>query len=249
MYVEGSKKNKNEKLLFKIIDELINKKFTKKSLILSCGGGVVGDVSAMAASLYLRGMIFINIPTTMTSIVDSCIGGKTAVNHKNFINSMGAAIILKCFYIKNMIELLPQREFIAGFAEIIKSGLLNDKKILKIIDKKIIKIFDRDFNILREIITLTLKTKIKFFLNDIFENNQRLFLNFGHTFAHAIEMSLQSKISDVIRHGEAVGIGMLCEIYYTEGKSKNYNLLKKYLSSFGLPHNIQGFFKKIIKFV
>ncbi len=245
MYVEGSKKNKNEKLLFKIIDELINKKFTKKSLILSCGGGVVGDVSAMAASLYLRGMIYYHIPSTMTAIVDSCIGGKTGINYKNIINSMGSYYHPQNVFIsKNMIELLPQREFIAGFAEIIKSGLLNDKKILKILDKKIIKIFDRDFNILREIITLTLKTKIKFFINDIFENNQRLFLNFGHTFAHAIEMSLQSKISDVIRHGEAVGIGMLCEIYYTEGKSKNYNLLKKYLSSFGLPHNIQGFFKK-----
>ena len=100
----------------------------------------------------------------MTAIVDSCIGGKTGINYKNIINSMGSYYHPQNVFIsKNMIELLPQREFIAGFAEIIKSGLLNDKKILKILDKKIIKIFDRDFNILREIITLTLKTKIKFF--------------------------------------------------------------------------------------
>lgn len=129
LYVEGSKKNKNEKLLFKIIDELINKGFTKKSLILSCGGGVVGDVSALAASLYLRGMIYYHIPTTMTAIVDSCIGGKTGINYKNIINSIGSYYHPQNVFVsKNVINLLPQREFIAGFAEIIKSGLLNDKK-------------------------------------------------------------------------------------------------------------------------
>ena len=89
LYVEGSKKNKNKELLFKIIDELIKQKFTKKSVILSCGGGVVGDVSALAASLYLRGTIYYHIPTTMTAIVDSCIGGKTGINYNNIINSMG----------------------------------------------------------------------------------------------------------------------------------------------------------------
>lgn len=243
LYVEGSKKNKNKELLFKIIDELIKKKFTKKSVILSCGGGVIGDVSAMAASLYLRGTIYYHIPTTMTAIVDSCIGGKTAINYKNIINSMGSYYHPQNVFIsKNIIELLPKREFNSGFAEIIKSGLLNNRKILKIIDSNISDIFKRNFNILREMIFLTLKSKIKFFINDIYENNQRLCLNFGHTFAHAIEMSLQTKNGDVIRHGEAVGIGMLCEIFYTEGKSKNFYLLKKYLEIFNLPINLEKYY-------
>lgn len=245
LYIEGSKKNKNEKLLFKIIDELINRRFTKKSLILSCGGGVVGDVSALAASLYLRGMFYYHIPTTMTAIVDSCIGGKTGINYKNIINSMGNYYHPQNVFIsKNVINLLPQREFKAGFAEIIKSGFINDKKILKMLDEKIIKILERDFSVLKELINLTLKTKIKFFINDVYENNQRLFLNFGHTFAHAIEMALQTKKNDIIRHGEAVGIGMLCEIFYTEGKSKNFIKLKKQLENFGLPFNIQSLIKR-----
>jgi len=78
--VNGAKINKNEKLLFQIIDKLIEKKFSKKSVLLSCGGGVIGDVSALAASLYLRGLIYFHIPTTMTAIVDSCLGGKTGIN-------------------------------------------------------------------------------------------------------------------------------------------------------------------------
>jgi 3-dehydroquinate synthase len=245
LYVEGSKNNKNKNLLFKIIDELIKKKFTKKSLIISCGGGVVGDVSAMAASLYLRGMIYFHVPTTMTAIVDSCIGGKTGINYKNIINSMGSYYHPQNVFIsKNIIELLPRREFIAGFAEIIKSGFLNDQKILNILKNNTFNIFERNFEIIRKIISLALRTKIKFFLNDVYENNQRLCLNFGHTFAHAVEMSLQSKKNDVLRHGEAVAIGMLCEVYYTEGKSKNFILLKKYLKLFKLPTNIEGFYKK-----
>ena len=79
MELEGAKVNKNEKLLFKIIDILIKNNFTKKSVVISCGGGVVGDVSALASSIYLRGLIYFHIPTTMTAIVDSCIGGKTGI--------------------------------------------------------------------------------------------------------------------------------------------------------------------------
>ena len=119
---------------------------------------------------------------------------------------------------------------------------MNDKKILKIIKKDISEIHERDFKTLREIVFLTLKTKIKFFVNDIYENNQRLCLNFGHTFAHAIEMALQTNKGDVIRHGEAVGIGMLCEIFYNEGKSKNFYRLKKYLELFKLPTSIEKFY-------
>ena len=100
--VNASKKNKNEKFLFKIIDTLIKKKFTKKSVLVSCGGGVIGDVSALASSLYLRGLIYFHIPTTMTSIVDSCLGGKTGINYKQIINSVGNyyhaknVLFLKC---------------------------------------------------------------------------------------------------------------------------------------------------------
>ena len=246
--IEGSKHNKNEKLLFKIIDKLIEKKFSKKSVLLSCGGGVIGDVSALAASLYLRGMIYYHIPTTMTAIVDSCLGGKTGINYKNIINSMGNYFHSQNVFIsKNIIELIPDREYFSGVPEIIKCGIIDNKKILSMLKKNKKKIINRDYNFLSKLIRLTLNTKIKFFKDDIYENSKRMNLNFGHTFAHAIEMAIKKKDSDVIRHGEAVGIGMLCEIYYSEGKSEKFKFLCDLLKLYNLPTSLESFAKKYNK--
>lgn len=242
--VDGEKKNKNYKLLFSIINKLIKKKFTKKSVIISCGGGVIGDVSALASSLYLRGLIYFHIPTTMTAIVDSCIGGKTGINYKGIINAFGNYYHpLNVYISKNIINLIPKREFYAGIPEILKCGLIDNKKIIKILlNSK--KLFDkRNFDFLSSLIKLTLQTKIKFFKNDVYENNKRLNLNFGHTFAHAIEMSLD-KNRDVIRHGEAVGIGLLNEIYYYGERNKNFLLVRKILRKYNLPINIKKFLNK-----
>lgn len=242
--VDGEKKNKNYNLLFNIINKLIKKKFTKKSVIISCGGGVIGDVSALASSLYLRGLIYFHIPTTMTAIVDSCIGGKTAINYKGIINAVGNYYHpLNVYISKNIINLIPEREYLAGVPEIIKCALINNKKIIKILINNKKSYIKRNFEFLSNLIKLTLQTKIKFFKNDIFENNRRLSLNFGHTFAHAIEMALD-KSNDIIRHGEAVGIGLLSEIYYHGGKNKNFLLTRKILRQYNLPINIKKFFNK-----
>ena len=237
--VTGSKINKNEKLLFKIIDKLIEKKFTKKSVLLSCGGGVVGDVAALASSLYLRGLIYFHIPTTMTAIIDSCLGGKTGINYRKIINSIGNYYHPQNVFIsKNIVELIPDREFIAGIPEIIKCGLIDNKEILNLIKLNRENCLNRNYIFLSKLIKLTLYTKVKFFKNDVFEKSKRLNLNFGHTFAHAIEMALANQRTDLIRHGEAVGIGILCEIFYTEGKSKNFQLVKDLLNYFNLPTNL-----------
>ncbi len=237
--VNGSKINKNEKLLFQIIDKLIEKKFTKKSVLLSCGGGVVGDVAALASSLYLRGLIYFHIPTTMTAIIDSCLGGKTGINYKNIINSIGNYYHPQNVFIsKNVIELIPHREFTSGIPEIIKCGLIDNKKILSLLRSNKEDCLRRDYNFLSKLIKLTLRTKVKFFKDDVFEKSKRLNLNFGHTFAHAIEMALENTKTDLIRHGEAVGIGILCEIFYTEGKSKNFELVKNLLNLYNLPTNL-----------
>ena len=168
-------------------------------------------------------MIYFHIPTTMTAIVDSCLGGKTGINYKNIINSVGNYYHSQNVFIsRNVIELIPNREFFSGVPEIIKCGMINNKKIILMLKKHKDKCIQRNYNFLSKLIKLALKTKIKFFKNDVYEQSQRLNLNFGHTFAHAIEMSLKGKKTDLIRHGEAVGIGMLCEIYYTEGKNKKH---------------------------
>ncbi len=237
----GEKLNKNEKLLFKILDILLENNFTKKSVVISMGGGVIGDVSALASNLYLRGLNYICIPTTMTAIVDSSIGGKTAINYKGVTNSIGTYYHPKCvFILEEIIKNLPEREYIAGIPEILKCGIIGDSTIVKILNFKKTEILKRDTQIVFRLCYLTLKTKIKFFLNDVFENNKRLNLNFGHTFAHAIEMAIEQKMKkDFIRHGEAVGIGMLCEIFYERTKNeKIYNFVKKILLSFNLPINL-----------
>lgn len=243
LYVEGSKKNKNFKTFLKIIDKLFKKKFSKNSVLISCGGGVVGDVSGMAASLYLRGLNYFHIPTTMTAIIDSCIGGKNGINFKNIINSLGTYYHPKNVYIsKTIIHYLPNREYISGIPEIIKCSLIDKSNLINYLKKRN-KIIQRDFSFLSKIIKETLISKIKFFQNDVKEKNFRLMLNFGHTFAHAIESSLEKNLGkrkEVLRHGEAVGLGLLCEIYYTNGKNKIFRQIRDILKLYSLPINLKS---------
>lgn len=243
LYVQGSKKNKNLKTFFKIIDKLFEKKFTKNSVLISCGGGVIGDVSGLSASLYLRGLNYYHIPTTMTAIIDSCIGGKNGINFKNIINSIGTYYHPKNVYIsKTIINYLPKREFISGIPEIIKCCLIDKPNLLKYLKRKD-KITRREFVFLSKIIKDTLISKIKFFKNDVKEKNYRLMLNFGHTFAHAIESSLDKNLNnkkEILRHGEAVGLGLLCEIYYQNGKNKTFYQVKDLLNLYSLPTNLKS---------
>jgi 3-dehydroquinate synthase len=240
----GNKKNKNQKILFKIIDLMIHNKFTKKSLLISFGGGVLGDVCALAASLYYRGLIYFHIPSTMTAIVDSCIGGKTAINYNKIINSVGNYYHPHCVFIfHEIIEKLPEREFLSGVPEIIKCGLIKNNNILSLISINKEKFLNKDLNIIKKIVLKTLETKIFFFKKDIYENKERLMLNFGHTFAHAIEMTTGNDTNrEFLRHGEAVGIGILCELYYAhKGKSKLYNQVKLMLKNYNLPTDIKHY--------
>ena len=241
---QGSKKNKNLNQLMKIIDFLIKNKFSKKSVLISCGGGVIGDLCGLACSLYLRGMTHYHIPTTMTAIVDSCIGGKTGINYKGIINSLGNYYHSDRVYIsKNIIKFIPEREYVSGVPEILKCGLINNKRIINLLKNKK-KFLERDFKFISNLIRLSLQTKIKFFKKDVDEKNERLKLNFGHTFAHAIEMALDNKSTEVIRHGEAVAIGLLCEIFYTNGKNSLFEKTKKILEIYKIPHNLNFYVQR-----
>tara|TARA_S200000501_G_scaffold376965_1_gene433677 strand:+ start:3491 stop:4627 length:1137 start_codon:yes stop_codon:yes gene_type:complete len=244
LYVDGEKVNKDLKVLFKILDSFFDKKFTKKSILISCGGGVIGDVCGLASCLYLRGLIHYHIPSTMTAIIDSCVGGKTAINYRGVINSIGTYYHPEKIYIsKNILNLLPLREYKAGIPEIIKCSLIDKNPTIKLLKNKNA-VLKKNFNYVSKIIKYTLQTKVKFFQNDVYEEGKRLNLNFGHTFAHAIEMSLKNNSKkDLIRHGEAVGIGILCEIYYANGRDKNYYLTKEILNLYKLPINLKNFIR------
>ena len=237
----GNKVHKSEKTLFKIIDFLILNKFTKNSVILSCCGGVIGDMASLASCLYLRGMIYLHIPTTITSIVDSCIGGKTGINYKGLINSMGTYYHPKSVYISNeILKKIPQREYYSGLPEVIKYGLIKKNSILNNLAKNKDLVDKRNFKFMSNLISQSLQTKIYYFSKDVYEKDKRLALNFGHTFAHAIEMATQKIFKkEVFRHGEAVGLGILCELYYShKGRSKLLNNVENLLYQFNLPTRV-----------
>ena len=204
-------KIKENSYLIKITNLLSKNNFNRNDCVVALGGGVVGDLSGYAASIYKRGIKFVQVPTTLLSQVDSAVGGKTAIN-----NSYGKNII-GTFYQPNFVLIdtdtlntLPKREISAGFAEILKYSLILDKKFFNWLKKNgttILRNKSKGQNIISTAIYKSCMLKSKIVKKDEFENNYRAILNFGHTFAHAIETA--TKYSRKIIHGEAVLIGMM----------------------------------------
>ena len=219
----ASEKNKSLSQVNSIIEILLKNNFTRNDAIICLGGGIAGDVSGFSASIFKRGLIFINIPSTLLSQVDSSIGGKTGVNNKFGKNLIGS------FYQPNLVisdikllESLPRREIICGFAEILKHSFISDKKFFKWIEKNTKKIINnKDYKIINSAIFKSCKIKISFVQKDEKEKGDRAILNFGHTFAHGIEAA--SNFSKKINHGEAVLIGM----YLASKLSKDKNICSK----------------------
>jgi len=201
---EASKSIENFK---KILNTLIEKKFDRSDLIIALGGGVVGDISGYVASSYLRGISFIQIPTTLLAQVDSSVGGKTAINIPAGKNLVGAFYNPKGVIIDtDTLNSLPEREFKSGLAEVLKYGLIQNKYLLSLLYENSSEVLLRKERIIQEIIFESIKSKSKIVIADEKENGLRAILNFGHTFGHAIEANGKYK---KILHGEAVAKGML----------------------------------------
>lgn len=196
---------KNWRTLNKIFDALITNQCERNTTIIALGGGVVGDITGFAAASYMRGVPFIQIPTTLLAQVDSSIGGKTGINHSLGKNMIGA------FHQPQMIladsatlNSLPKREFISGIAEIIKYGLVRDHKFFEWLENNMVKLLAREHKILDEAIERSCKNKIKVVAADKREHGIRAILNLGHTFGHAIENAMGY---GKWLHGEAVAAG------------------------------------------
>ena len=191
----------------KIINFLIEHQFDRSDAIIAVGGGVVGDISGYVASSYLRGIQFIQIPTTLLAQVDSSVGGKTAINIPAGKNLVGAFYNPKGVIIDTgSLYSLSARQFNAGLAEVLKYGLIQNKKLLNLLSHNVLDILNRKPKIVEQIIFESLKTKAKIVTQDEKETGIRAVLNFGHTFGHAIEAHGKYK---KILHGEAVAKGML----------------------------------------
>ena len=190
----------------KILNFLADNNFDRTDLIIAIGGGVVGDISGYVASSYLRGIQFIQIPTTLLAQVDSSVGGKTAINISAGKNLVGAFYNPKGVIIDtSVLRTLPNREFKAGLAEVIKYALIKNKSLFSLLEKHAKKILLMDHKIIEEIIFASIQTKAQIVTKDEKENGIRAILNFGHTFGHAIEAHGKYK---KILHGEAVAKGM-----------------------------------------
>ena len=215
--IDDGEENKNLETSKKVWDKLIEYKFDRKSILINLGGGVICDLGGFVASTFMRGIDFINIPTTLLSQVDASVGGKLGIDYKNIKNIIGVfKEPNKVIIDTNYLITLSERELKSGYAEVIKHCLIRDKIMFDKIYNLEWTDIDWDF-----IINHSIKIKSDIVKKDIKENGLRKILNFGHTIGHAIETTYLNKL-DKFLHGEAIAIGMICEAYI----SNNFNKLR-----------------------
>ena len=194
--------------LFRLSYALLAQGFERRDGIVALGGGVVGDLAGFAASVYLRGIRYVNIATTLLAQVDSAIGGKTAIDLKAGKNLMGSfwppALVISDV---DAIRSLPQRELCAALGEVVKYGVIRDPALFNFLEKNYGKVLKKDLRAIEKIVLACAKIKAGVVTRDEFETKgERAFLNYGHTFAHGIEGALTYQ---GLVHGEAVAIGMM----------------------------------------
>ncbi len=188
--------------------EMHQKGLDRKSLVIGLGGGTVMDTAGFAAACYMRGIDHINIPTTLLAMVDASIGGKTGVNLSTGKNIIGAyrhprLVIIAPHYLNS----LPDRELRSGLAEMIKAGIIWDADLVEVLEKRIPRILAKDQEKIKTVVARACKIKVEVIRLDEKEKDLRSILNYGHTFAHAIETLTHYS---TLTHGEAVSIGMHC---------------------------------------
>ncbi|MCX8057143.1 MAG: 3-dehydroquinate synthase [Ignavibacteria bacterium] len=208
--IAAGEESKSQQTRDELENKIIDLKPTRSSMIIAIGGGVVGDISGFLASVILRGIRYIQVPTTIIAQVDSSIGGKTGINTKHSKNLIGTfhqpSFILVDF---DFLSTLPYEEYLSGLAEIVKSLLIASKSGFEYLEKFSEKILNREEIYLQKLIKESIRTKAQIVAKDPEEKNLRKVLNFGHTIGHAIEALSNYKI----KHGFAIAEGILVESY------------------------------------
>ncbi len=224
---------KNQESIDEILNSLFDNRFNRKSMLIAFGGGVIGDMTGFASSIYQRGIDFIQIPTTLLSQVDASVGGKTGMNNKYGKNLVGAFHQPKAVYIDPFfLTTLPSREFSAGIAEIVKMAVTFNKDFFEYLEVS-------DLNnpeIIQEVIKKAVQTKADVVAQDEKEHGIRAALNYGHTFGHVIENETKYK---KYLHGEAVAIGMIMAnetaVKMNLMTEKEADKIKQLLKKYDLP--------------
>jgi 3-dehydroquinate synthase len=228
-----------------IYTALLTNGFDRRSLIVALGGGVIGDLAGFAAATYMRGIPFVQVPTTLLAMVDSSVGGKTGVNHPMGKNMIGAFHQpRKVLMDLDVLRTLPKAEFLSGMAEVIKYGVIWDSAFFDYLDSNRDRVLGLDADALTHIVRRSCEIKAEVVGRDEREGGLRAILNFGHTVGHAIEKAENY----TMRHGEAVAIGMvyasrlahltgLCDASVPER-------VEKLIASYGLPTSLRTLSRK-----
>lgn len=239
--IPAGESSKNFYQVQDIINKLSNHKIKRNDFIIALGGGIIGDLAGFVASIYMRGIGFINIPTSLLAQIDASIGGKTAINTsfgKNLVGSFynPSLIITDTQFLRS----LNKREFISGYAEILKYGLINDYEFFTFCEKQFNNIFSHK-SALNYAIEQCILKKIEIVKQDKFDHNQRALLNLGHSFGHALEHYCQYN-SELLLHGEAVAIGIVLAFQFSAyvGLCSNDCVIRitNHLEKVGLPASI-----------
>lgn len=226
----AGEENKNMDTICDICRACVENRLDRKSFIIALGGGVVGDMAGFAAAIYMRGINFIQIPTTLLSQSDSSVGGKTGIDFCGGKNILGAFHQPKLVYINvSVLKTLPEREFISGMGEVIKHGIIADESFFDFLynNSDAVKSLDKD--ILLKMCYTNCSIKANVVSKDEKENGLRAILNFGHTIGHAIETYYDFKLT----HGECVGLGICGVLSIAENRGLiNKNVTEKVIEIF-----------------
>lgn len=236
----NGEQNKNLNTVQSIYEFLIKNKMERKDLILALGGGVVGDVTGFVAATYLRGVDFVQIPTTLLSLVDSSVGGKTGVDFNQYKNMVGAFKMPKLVYMNlAVLNSLDNKQFAAGMGEVIKYGLIKSDAFYHWLISNVSLIKERNYETIEKMVEKSCDFKRKVVEVDPTEKGERALLNFGHTIGHAVEKAKNFELL----HGECVALGSVAAAFISLKKGyiseTDYLNIKDALKLFDLPVSIK----------
>lgn len=232
----AGEENKNLTVVQGVYEFLIQEGFDRKDMLIALGGGVVGDLTGFTAATYLRGIDFVQIPTTLLAQVDSSIGGKTGVDFSAYKNMVGAFHMPKLVYMNlSVLNSLDDRQFYAGMAEVLKAGLIKDGVFYEWLISSMYEIFERDLDTMEEVVKKSCQIKKLVVEKDPTEQGERALLNLGHTIGHAIEKYMDFKLV----HGECVALGIVAAAFISWKKEmlsmEEYYEIRDMFVPFNLP--------------
>ena len=238
---EAGEKNKNLNTVQMLYKSLIENKADRKSIVVALGGGVVGDLSGFGAATYLRGIDFIQIPTTLLSQVDSSVGGKTGVDFDQYKNMVGAFHQPRLVYMNmNTLKSLPTVQFACGMGEVLKTGLICDRDFYDFVCRNEQKIQSLDTELLAQMIRRCCEIKAGVVERDPKEQGERALLNLGHTVGHAVEKLKNFQLL----HGQCVAIGLIAaaKISLNRGllTEEEFQQISNSCKIYGLPQHVDG---------